>query len=106
MFVNVAHKSFGENYIGSIQQMVLDIAISAKTSFFGPEKANAKTAADSILKMRVGRAGGPGGRQGVASYVVAITQEEQMTGFPVEPPKSPVDLETSTWNHVICFLEP
>jgi hypothetical protein len=27
LFVNVAHRSFGENYIRSIWQMVLDIAI-------------------------------------------------------------------------------
>jgi hypothetical protein len=37
--------------------MVLDIVILAKTSFFGPEKAAAKAAADSLLKTRVGCAG-------------------------------------------------
>jgi hypothetical protein len=101
LFVNAAHVRFGENYIRTTQQLVLDIAVLAKTSLFGPKKADVKAAADSLLNMRVGCAGSPGGRPGAAT-----SKQEEATGSPGETPKALVDLEASTWNHAVCSLEP
>jgi hypothetical protein len=113
LFVNAAHARFGQNYIGSIRQLVLDMAVSDKTSFFGPEKANAKSAADSLLKTRFG--GGAASREGADSLLLlktpcgggavsrqgadSDTQEAEATSA------ESVDLETSNWTHVVCSLD-
>jgi hypothetical protein len=106
--VNAAYARFGENYIRTIRQLVLDIAVSAKTSFFGPEKADVKAAADSLLKTRVDCSGGPRSSQVATTSDDASTprQVEEATGSPGESTESLVDLEASTWNHVVCSLEP
>jgi hypothetical protein len=64
------------------------------SSVFGPEKTNAKAAADSLLKTRASS-----GTISVQSNDTG-TQAEEATGSPLE---SPVD--NSDWNNVICTIE-
>jgi hypothetical protein len=82
-----------------------------KTLFFGPQKVNAKSAADSLLKTQFG--GGAFSRQSANSLLKtpcgggavsrqganSDTQEDNATSA------ESVDLETSNWMHVVCSLD-
>jgi hypothetical protein len=92
LFVNAAHSSFGESYIGKIRQIVLDMAVSQKSVFFGPEKANAKIAADTLLRT---------GFKGTGISKNADSQQEEEEAASNES----VHLETSNWTHVVCSLD-